>query len=211
MISAPSIAASARGAVDDAEAAVLEVAHRLGGGPGVDVVEPHLRDPDHHLHRQRLEFRLRAAADHRHGLRALRCEVARGHSRGRGGAQRRQQRHLAKQHRVAGGDVGEQAEGRDRLQPLSQVFWMAVDVFEAIGCMIGGRHQLDHPFVGMRGDARGLVEAFPPAEILLDRICEFGQHRFDADVVNQPHHVLDTHEGDQSFFRGQSGHSGYPF
>ena len=45
---------------------------------------------------------------------------------------------------------------------------MAVDIFEAIGGAVAGRHQLDHPARRMGGKARRLVEIGPAAEITLD-------------------------------------------
>jgi hypothetical protein len=71
---------------------------------------------------------------------------------------------------------------------------MAVDVFEAVDVPVRGRHQLDHPLGTVAGDPRGLVEALPAAEVVLD-IAASSEEPLDADGVHQLHHVIDADEG----------------
>ena len=78
---------------------------------------------------------------------------------------------------------------------------MAVHIFERIDLAVRGWHQLDNAFAGVGGDARCLVEQFPTLEISLDDVGELGQHPLYADVVHEPHHILDADEGDEGFFR----------
>jgi hypothetical protein len=47
----------------------------------------------------------------------------------------------------------------------------------------------------MAGNARGLVEALPAAEIRLDGVRDLCQNRLDAQVMNEAHHVVDADEG----------------
>lgn len=164
------------------------------GRAGIDVVKANRIDAANGLHRERLEFGLGAVADHRHCARALRCQMPRGHSRGRGRAERGQQRHFREQHRIAGRNLGEEAEGGHGLQPVDGIFRMAVHIFEAVDAAVGGRHQFDHAVARMAGDTRRLVEAFPASEIVLDGVRELRQNGLDAQVVNEAHHVLDTDE-----------------
>ena len=44
------------------------------------------------------------------------------------------------------------------------------------------------------------VEHLPPAEIVLDGGGKVDQHAFDAQMVNQTHHVLDAYKGDKGKF-----------
>ena len=131
--------------------------------------------------------------------------------RHRGGCRRaqcRQQRHFRQQHRVAGRDFRQQAEGSYRLQPLRHVLRMAVYIFEAVDGPIRGRHQFDDAVMRMGGDPGRLVEQVPATKIRFDGVREFDEHRFDANVMHEPHHVLDTDEGDESSFRWERcGHS----
>ena len=141
---------------------------RLARRRRIDVVIRTVSIPHRALNAERLEFALRAGPDDRHRARTRRREIFGGQRRGRRGAKRGEDRHFGDQHRIAAVDVRQHAEGRHRLAPLAGVLRMAVDVFEAIGRAVAGRHQLDHPFGRMGGDPRRLVEHLPAAEILLD-------------------------------------------
>jgi hypothetical protein len=75
---------------------------------------------------------------------------------------------ISEEERVAGGDIGQKAEGGDGLQAALHVVGVAVDVFEAVGFTVRGGHELDHADVGVGGHARGLVELGPAEEVGLD-------------------------------------------
>ena len=143
MICAPSMAGLRRVAGRHAETPILQVAHDLGRGLGVDVIEPQLADPAECLHGQRLELRLCAVADQGHGVRAFRCQILRHQCRSRGGAQRRQQGHFRQQHGIARMHVRQQPEGRHGLQAVAGILRVAVDVLEAIDLPVRRRHQLN--------------------------------------------------------------------
>ena len=72
---------------------------------------------------------------------------------------------------------------------------MAVDVFEAVELAVTRRHQLDHAIRAVGGDAWGLVEELPAAEVLLDIGRKIGEKPLHADRVHELHHVIDADEG----------------
>src|SRR5881394_1968305 len=53
----------------------------------------------------------------------------------------------------------------------------------------------------MRRKARRLVERLPAAKIGLDDFGEFAERGLDADMMHEAHHVRDTDERHQRFFR----------
>ncbi len=71
---------------------------------------------------------------------------------------------------------------------------MAVHIFEAIQRSITGRHQLDDALLGMRCDARRLVETFPATEILFNHVGKLAQKRIDPHAQNEFHHMIDADE-----------------
>ena len=187
---------SAVTAFHDLEAVTGEIAGAFPGGTGVDVVETQPVDAEHGLEGQRLEFRLRAVADHGHRRGPLRREIFGGHGRRRRRAQRREDRHLRDQGRIAARSVGQHAEGGDRLAPSAGIIGMTVDIFEAIERAVAGRHQLDDAGFRMGADPRRLVEQFPAPEILLDIAHQFDHELLDAGPHHELHHVIDADEGD---------------
>ena len=70
-------------------------------------------------------------------------------------------------------DISQNTERGYRLPALLHVLGMAVHIFETVDFAIAGRHQFDHTFIAVGGDARGLVEQFPAAEIGFDFIGQF--------------------------------------
>ena len=136
------------------EAVAGEIDGAFLARPAVDVVEAQAIDSDERLEAERLELRLGAVADDRHRPRPGPGEMFRRDRRGRRGSQRGEDGHLAEQLGIAGAHLGEQAEGGDGLAALAHVLGMAVDVFEAVGDAVAGRHQFDHPFGRMGGQPR---------------------------------------------------------
>lgn len=141
---------------------------------------------------------MRAGADDRHRPRAVQRQELAGERRGRGGAQRRQDGHLRDQHRIAAVDMRQHAESSHGLEPLSHVLRMAVDIFEAVGRAVAGRHQFDDALGRMGDDPGRLVEKLPANEVLLDIGGEFRNHPLDADIPHDPHHVVDADEGNEA-------------
>ena len=184
-----------RAAANDVETLAGQIRGALTGGRRIDIVEPQARNPEDRLEGQRLEFRLGAVADDRHAAGPLGRQVFGGKRGCGGGAQRGQDRHLRQQHRIAGVDIGEHAEGGDCLQTLPGVLRMAVDIFEAIDLAIAGGHQFDHADRRVRCDARRLVEQVPAFEVFFQIGGEPAQHVLDAHIDHDPHHVIDADEG----------------
>ncbi len=174
------------------DAGAVQVAPELGDRPRVGVVDPQARDAERRAERQRLELRLRAQADQGHGARARPGEMAGGEHRGGGGAQRGRERHLAQEHWVAGGDVGQRAQPGDSQQARRGVGRVAVDVLEGVQHAVRNRHQLDHPGRRVAGQARGFLECLPAAEILLQVRHQAEQERVDPDPADQAGDVRNT-------------------
>lgn len=127
------------------------------------------------------------------------------HGRGRRGAQSGEQRHFGEQHRIAGRDLGKQAERRHGLQTFARVLGMAVHIFEAIDLAVRCRHQLDDAVARMARHARCLIEQLPAAEIRLDIVGKLLQDRLDPDLMHKAHHVVDTHKRHEGL-RGRFKH-----
>ena len=142
-----------------------------------------------------MELGLGPVPDDGHGIRPFRSEILGGHRRHGCRTQRRQDRHLAQQHRISVADIGQDTEGRDRLPAVTGVLGMAVDVLEAVELPVTRRHQLDHAIRAVGGDAWGLVEELPAAEVLLDIGRKIGEEALHADRVHELHHMIDADEG----------------
>ncbi len=71
---------------------------------------------------------------------------------------------------------------------------MTIHIFEAVKRTVARRHQLDHAFIGVRGDTWCLVEALPAAEVFFHIIGEFLQKGLNANGKNQLHHMINTDE-----------------
>ncbi len=110
-------------------------------------------------------------------------------------AQCRQDRHFGQQHRIAIANISQHTKSSDSLTTFLGVFRMAVHVFEAIKRTVTRWHQLNDPFVRMRGNAWRLVELLPTAEIFLDHRSKFLEEGFDPHRKHKLHHVIDTDEG----------------
>ena len=183
-----------RSAEGDGEAEIPKVFLATPHRVGIDVEEAQAADPEERPEGPCLELALCAGADQRHGPRVFGCQIASGNRRHRRRPERRQDGHFRKQQRIACLDIGEHAERRHGLASGARVLRVSVDILKTVEPFIGGRHQFDHPFCGMRGDTRGLVEMRPPPEILLNVAGQFDQEVVDACLKHEIHHVLDADE-----------------
>lgn len=71
---------------------------------------------------------------------------------------------------------------------------MTVDIFERVGLVVGGRHQLDDSEGCVVGDSGNLVESLPPSEILLQITDHSGHEAFDAFTLDPSGHISDVDE-----------------
>ncbi len=188
-------------ALRDGEAETCEVLRAFAGCGRVDVVEAQLVHAEQRLEGAGLEFALCAIADDRHGAGVRPRQVFRRDSRGRRRAQCRQDRHFRQQHRITVADIRQHAKGRHGLPAVARVLRVAVDIFEAVERPVARRHQLDDAFLGVRRDARGLVEDRPAAEVLFDGRGQLRQEPVDADLQHQLHHMVDADERHDVQFR----------
>ena len=173
-----------------------EVAGELLTGGAVDVEDadgPQVADgPDG----QGLELGLGARSDQAEVAGPDGRQEPGGQPRGGGGAQGGQQGHLRFEARIPVVDVGEDPECGHGLVAARRVGGVAVDEFEAVGCAVGGRHELDDPVARMGGHARAELELWPAAEVRLQRIDHAGDGRFGAggrDPASHVPHVDETH------------------
>src|SRR5690606_1937349 len=65
-------------------------------------------------------------------------------------------------------NICKDTEGRHCLAPRPCVLGMVVDIFEAVGLTVAGRHQLDDTFRAMRGDTRRLVDLKRSTKLFMD-------------------------------------------
>ena len=177
------------------QSGIGEVAGKAQAGGAINVVGADVGDPEHVLERQALEVGLCAIADDRHRGGPLGCQVFGGKRRVGCRAQGRQDGHLGEQHRIAGRQVRQNTEAGNSLQTITGVAGMTVDILEAEGLAVTGRHQLDDTLRRMRRNTRFLVEAFPSQEILLDIFGDATHEGFDANRADIAHHVVDADEG----------------
>ena len=184
-----------------ARCSLREVAHQLVGRGRVDVEGDDLLDAQMGVKGQRLELGLRAVADQRHAARVGPSQRTRRHQRGRGGAQRGGQRQLRQQHRPAGVDIGQHAEGHHGVEAAPGVGRVAVDVLEGVALAVGRRHQLDHADLGMAGHAGRLVELGPAHEVGRQRIGQIAEKGLEAAFGHQVGHRGHVDE---------AGHGGLP-
>ena len=73
---------------------------------------------------------------------------------------------------------------------------MTVDIFEPVIGPIGGWHQLNNAFRRMGRNAGCLVKHVPSQEICFDIGAKFSQHLARANLIDDPHHVLNRNKGD---------------
>ena len=173
-----------------------QVAFQLVHRVRIDVVQPQGLDAEHPMKGDGLELRLRAVADQRHRpARPARHAPCR-QCRHRGRSQRGGQRQLRQQDGIAGGHVGQHAEGGHGQQAARGILRMTVDVLEGVLRSVADRHQLDHAVGAVDGVARRLVERVPASIVALDLggdaldrfrdadLRDQCAHRFDADIVH---------------------------
>ena len=103
-------------AADNGKTGVGHVPLEFFGGRRIDIIDPQSIDAEGRLKGAGLKFRLRSQANQRHGFALRPREIARRESGGGGGPERRGERHIRQEARIAGRDIGQHAEGRDGLQ-----------------------------------------------------------------------------------------------
>jgi len=77
--------------------------------------------------------------------------------------------------------IGQYAERRHGLASGARVLWVTVDVLEAVGRAVAGRHQLNNPIDAVRGNAGRFVEHAPASEVILNEAGEFRKEWLDPD------------------------------
>ncbi|MNE44610.1 hypothetical protein D3C80_1388450 [compost metagenome] len=143
---------------------------------------------------QRLEFALRAVADQRHLARVRSGQCLGCHQRGSRSAQGGGNGQFGQQHRVAGFDIGQYAEGHHGMQVTRGVGRVAVDVFEGVAAVVGDRHQFDHTHFRMAGNTRGFIKLLPAFEVFANGSGQFANERRYANVMHQVRHGWNINE-----------------
>ncbi len=107
-----------------------QILFQLGGGARVGIEHPQLADTGHAIKAHGLKFALRTIAYQGHDPAVAAREMPCRQYRHGGGAQRRGDREFGQEQRVAGLDVGQHAEGRDREQSCRRILGVSVHVLE---------------------------------------------------------------------------------
>ena len=199
-------------ALHQAQRGAAEVAHQLGGGHRVDVVQAQLFNAHQVVKGQGLEFALCAVADQRHDPAVRTGQGLCRHHRGGGSAQRRGQRQLAHQQWDAGIHIGQHAKGHHRGQAALGIAGVAIDVFEAVGFGIGDGHQFDHALGRVVGHAGRLVKFFPAQKVVAYGLCHAGKNRSQTPRLHNFCHMLRAQKGggNMAYWLGQIVHGVAP-